>query len=106
MLDLRNNPGGLLDQAVRVADAFIDSGLIVHAKAAVVSWKKSARIYAVPARASIICMVNGGFGFSGRGMRGRGAVQNHGRAVVMGTQTFGKGSVQTIIDWKMAARSS
>ena len=98
VLDLRNNPGGLLDQAVRVADAFIDSGLIVRTEGRGGRILEEERAHLRGSRTSfpIICMVNGGSASAAEIVAG--ALQDHGRAVVMGTQTFGKGSVQTIIE--------
>ena len=98
VLDLRNNPGGLLDQAVRVADAFIDSGLIVRTEGRGGRILDEERAHQRGTRGGfpIICLVNGGSASAAEIVAG--ALQDHGRAVVMGTQTFGKGSVQTIIE--------
>jgi carboxyl-terminal processing protease len=97
ILDLRNNPGGLLEQAVKVADLFLDSGMIVYTEGRVegqkmkffVQKKEKTREY------PIIVLVNGGSASASEIVAG--ALQDHGRAVVLGSQTFGKGSVQTII---------
>lgn len=98
VLDLRNNPGGLLDQAVRVADMFIDSGLIVRTEGRNGRILDEERAHHRGTRddISIICLVNGGSASAAEIVAG--ALQDHGRALVMGTQTFGKGSVQTIIE--------
>ena len=98
VLDMRNNPGGLLDQAVKVADAFIDSGLIVRTEGRSGRILDEERAHQRGTRANfpIICLVNGGSASAAEIVAG--ALQDHGRAVVMGTQTFGKGSVQTIIE--------
>lgn len=98
ILDLRNNPGGLLDQAVRVADLFIEEGLIVRTKG------KRGRVLDTETAHSkgtfvgfpMICLVNGGSASAAEIVAG--ALQDHKRAIVLGTNTFGKGSVQTIID--------
>jgi carboxyl-terminal processing protease len=98
VLDLRNNPGGLLDQAVRIADAFIESGLIVRTEGRGGRILDEERAHAKGTRSNfpIICLVNGGSASAAEIVAG--ALQDHGRALVMGTQTFGKGSVQTIIE--------
>lgn len=98
VLDLRNDPGGLLDQAVRVADHFIESGkLIVYTEGR----DKDARMqFTATSRSKepgypIVVLINGGSASASEIVAG--ALQDHKRAVVMGTQSFGKGSVQTII---------
>jgi carboxyl-terminal processing protease len=97
ILDLRNNPGGLLEQAVRVADAFLDSGMIVYTEGRVEGQKmkffvqKKEKVREYP----VIVLVNGGSASASEIVAG--ALQDHGRAVILGSQTFGKGSVQTII---------
>lgn len=97
ILDLRNNPGGLLDQAVSVSDEFLDSGKIVYTDGRVKSQKME--FYAHPQQEHydfpIIVLVNGGSASASEIVAG--ALQDHQRAVILGTQTFGKGSVQTII---------
>ena len=98
ILDLRNNPGGLLDQAVLVADLFIPKGTIVRTtgqKGRIMDEEK-AHSRGTLSRFPMICLVNGGSASASEIVAG--ALQDHKRAVVMGTQTFGKGSVQTIID--------
>ena len=100
ILDLRNNPGGLLDQAVKISDRFIDSGLIVSVEGR----KEDQRIkfYAHPdgqlSRYPLVVLVNGGSASGAEIVAG--ALQDHGRGILLGTHTFGKGSVQTIIPLK------
>ncbi len=98
VLDLRNNPGGLLDQAVRIADQFIDNGLIVRTegKGGRVIDEEKAHQRGTRLGFPIICLVNGGSASASEIVAG--ALQDHKRAVIMGTQTFGKGSVQTVIE--------
>ncbi len=98
VLDLRNNPGGLLDQAVRLADIFIESGLIVRTegRGGRILDEERARPEGTRLGFPIICLVNGGSASAAEIVAG--ALQDHGRALVMGTQTFGKGSVQTIVE--------
>jgi carboxyl-terminal processing protease len=97
VLDLRNNPGGLLTQAVRVSDLFINSGLIVYTDGRLESQKQ--RYYAHKRRDRVECpmvvLVNGGSASAAEIVAG--ALQDHRRALILGTQTFGKGSVQTIL---------
>jgi carboxyl-terminal processing protease len=97
ILDMRNNPGGLLDQAVKVADYWIDSGLIVYTDGRIENQRMEFR--ATPDRVkrdyNMIVLVNEGSASASEIVAG--ALQDAGRAVVVGTQTFGKGSVQTII---------
>lgn len=99
VLDLRNNPGGLLDQAVRMADRFLPGGLtIVTTKGRdgrQVEEEKSHDRDTEPAYPMIV-LVNGGSASASEIVAG--ALQDHGRAVIMGTQSFGKGSVQTLIE--------
>src|SRR5213079_987855 len=97
VLDLRNNPGGLLTQAVRVADLFLDSGLIVYTDGRLENQKQK---YFAQKEGSwldfpIVVLVNGGSVSASEIVAG--ALQDHKRAVVLGTKTFGKGSVQTIL---------
>jgi carboxyl-terminal processing protease len=98
VLDLRNNPGGLLDEAVRVADLFIESGLIVRTegKGGRIIDEEKAHVRGTRLGFPIICLVNGGSASASEIVAG--ALQDHHRAVIMGTQTFGKGSVQTVIE--------
>jgi len=100
VLDLRNNPGGLLDQAVKISDRFIDSGLIVSVEGRKEDQKM--KFYAHPdgnlSRYPLVVLVNGGSASGAEIVAG--AIQDHGRGILLGTQTFGKGSVQTIIPLK------
>jgi carboxyl-terminal processing protease len=97
VLDLRNNPGGLLTQAVRIADLFLDSGMIVYTEGRIESQKQK---YFAQKEGSwldfpMVVLVNGGSASASEIVAG--ALQDHKRAVVLGTKTFGKGSVQTIL---------
>ena len=100
ILDLRNNPGGLLTQAIKIADKFIDAGLIVSVKGR--NPKDNADFFATEKgtikKYPMVVLVNQGSASASEIVTG--ALQDHHRAVVMGTQTFGKGSVQTIIPLK------
>jgi carboxyl-terminal processing protease len=98
VLDLRNNPGGLLDEAVRVSDAFLSSGVIVTTEG---RGKRNVEVERARGKDTepgypIIVLVNKGTASASEIVAG--ALQDQGRAVIMGTQTFGKGSVQTIIE--------
>jgi carboxyl-terminal processing protease len=97
VLDLRNNPGGLLNQAVYLADAFLDKGEIVSTKGRLDG--QNSRSYAkagdLAGGAPIVVLINGGSASASEIVAG--ALQDHRRAVVLGTKSFGKGSVQTII---------
>ncbi len=97
VIDLRNNPGGLLDQAVAVSDEFLESGLIVYTDGRLEDSKM--KFYAKPNRVHhnypLVVLVNGGSASASEIVAG--ALQDNKRAVIVGTQTFGKGSVQTII---------
>ncbi len=97
ILDLRNNPGGLLDQAVRVADAFVESGLIVYTDGRVEAQKTkySARKEGTHTGFPIVVLVNAGSASASEIVAG--ALQDHGRAIIIGQRTFGKASVQTIL---------
>jgi carboxyl-terminal processing protease len=97
VLDLRNNPGGLLDQAVKVCDTFIDEGLIVYTQGRTEGQQMrfTAHPNIKPHDYPIIVLVNGGSASGSEIVAG--ALQDHNRAVILGTPTFGKGSVQTII---------
>ncbi|MEG3637989.1 S41 family peptidase [Magnetococcus sp. PR-3] len=97
VLDLRNNPGGLLDQAVQVSDAFLHKGRIVYTKGRIKGKDLSFDAHRgdLMDGAPIVVLVNGGSASASEIVAG--ALQDHKRAVVMGTQTFGKGSVQTIM---------
>ncbi len=97
VLDMRNNPGGLLDQAVKVADVFLKKGLIVYTDGRIEEQKM--RFEAHPDKHShnypIVVLVNEGSASASEIVAG--ALQDHKRAIILGVQTFGKGSVQTII---------
>jgi carboxyl-terminal processing protease len=97
VLDLRNDPGGLLTQAVRISDLFLDSGLIVYTDGRIDSQKQK---YFAQKEGSwmdfpMVVLVNGGSASASEIVAG--ALQDHKRAVILGTKTFGKGSVQTIL---------
>jgi len=96
VLDMRGNPGGLLDQAVKVADAFIDTGLIVYTEGRVENQKM--QFYAKKDSDTInsptVILINSGSASASEIVAG--ALQDHGKAIIVGTQTFGKGTVQTI----------
>src|SRR5207302_8318019 len=98
VLDLRHNPGGLLDQAVKVADRFLDGGVIVTTKGRSGKNVEVERAHAKSAepRYPIIVLVDGGTASASEIVAG--ALQDSGRAVVIGTRTFGKASVQTVIE--------
>ena len=97
VLDLRNNPGGLLDQAIAVADAFLDKGEIVSTRSR--RPEDTQRFNAKPGDLSgqlpIVVLINGGSASASEIVAG--ALQDHRRAVILGTKSFGKGSVQTIM---------
>ncbi|MBF0614676.1 MAG: S41 family peptidase [Magnetococcales bacterium] len=97
VLDLRNDPGGLLDQAVAVSDAFLEDGRIVYTKGRIAGKDMSfdAQSGDLAQGAPIVVLINGGSASASEIVAG--ALQDHKRAVIMGTQSFGKGSVQTII---------
>ncbi|MEQ8186226.1 S41 family peptidase, partial [Marinobacter salarius] len=95
--DLRNNPGGILQAAVEAADALLDSGLIVYTEGRIQSSRLrfNAKPGDVMPDTPIVVLINGGSASASEILAG--ALQDHQRAVVMGTQSFGKGSVQTVI---------
>lgn len=97
VVDLRNNPGGVLQAAVDVSNAFIESGLIVYTqgreKKPIMSF--SADPGDLIGGAPIVVLINGGSASASEIVAG--ALQDHGRAVIMGSRSFGKGSVQTIM---------
>jgi len=97
VLDLRNNPGGLLTQAVRVADLFLESGLIVYTEGRLESQRQKyfARKEGSWTEFPMVVLVNGGSASASEIVAG--ALQDHKRSVILGTKTFGKGSVQTIL---------
>lgn len=97
VLDLRNNPGGLLSASVDVADVFLDSQLVVYTESRL---PESAQRYFARAQTPfpdlpLVILINGGSASASEIVAG--ALQDHRRAVVMGVQSFGKGSVQTIL---------
>jgi carboxyl-terminal processing protease len=97
VLDLRNNPGGLLDQAIEVSDAFLDKGEIVSTRGRVADSGKRYNatkgdiINGLP----LVVLINGGSASASEIVAG--ALQDHHRAIILGTKSFGKGSVQTVI---------
>lgn len=97
VIDLRNNPGGVLQAAVETADALLDNGLIVYTEGRIQSSRLrfSAKAGDVMADTPIVVLINGGSASASEILAG--ALQDHERAVIMGTQSFGKGSVQTVI---------
>ncbi len=98
VLDLRNNPGGLLNQAISVADAFMSEGLIVSTAGRDPEERDtwSASRSSTRYRGPLVVLVNGGSASASEVVAG--ALQDSGRAQVVGTQTYGKGSVQSIIE--------
>ena len=97
ILDLRNNPGGLLNQAVAVSDAFLDRGEIVSTRGRKQrgQQKFSATSGDISDGLPVVILINGGSASASEIVAG--ALQDHRRAIIMGTTSFGKGSVQTII---------
>ena len=97
VLDLRNNPGGVLQAAVDTSDAFLDEGLIVYTQGR--EEQNELRFSATPTNASgtlpVVVLINSGSASASEIVAG--ALQDHRRAVVMGTPSFGKGSVQTVL---------
>ncbi len=97
ILDLRNNPGGLLDQAISVSDAFLQKGEIVSTRGrnAEETQRFNARAGDLTKGKPVIVLINGGSASASEIVAG--ALQDHKRATLLGTRSFGKGSVQTII---------
>lgn len=97
VVDLRNNPGGLLDQAISVSDAFLDQGAIVltRGRNENETQRSNARAGDLADKLKIVVLINGGSASASEIVAG--ALQDHKRATVVGTRSFGKGSVQTII---------
>lgn len=97
ILDLRSNPGGLLDQAISVSDTFLEKGEVVSTRGR--DPENAQRYHATPGDQidglPLIVLINGGSASASEIVAG--ALQDHGRAIVLGTQSFGKGSVQTIM---------
>jgi carboxyl-terminal processing protease len=96
LLDMRNNPGGLLDQAIKVSDQFLKSGVIVSTRGRTkyVETRAKARNRGNEPAYPIVILVNEGTASAAEIVSG--ALQDNRRAVILGTQTFGKGSVQTV----------
>ena len=97
VLDLRNNPGGLLDQAVAVSDAFLEKGEIVstRGRGSRGGQRFNARAGDIAEGLPIVVLINGGSASASEIVAG--ALQDHRRAIILGTRSFGKGSVQTVI---------
>ncbi|MEQ6249693.1 S41 family peptidase [Sulfitobacter sp. HNIBRBA3233] len=97
VLDLRNNPGGLLTQAIKVSDAFLDAGEIVSTRGreAADGDRYNAREGDLAQGKPIVVLINGGSASASEIVAG--ALQDHRRAIVIGTKSFGKGSVQTVM---------
>jgi carboxyl-terminal processing protease len=97
ILDLRNNPGGILDAAVEVSDLFLDQGIIVTANGRTPAsrFRHDAEIGDIMDGAVVVVLVNGGSASASEIVAG--ALQDHGRALIIGTTTFGKGLVQTVM---------
>ncbi|KPK50203.1 MAG: peptidase S41 [Thiotrichales bacterium SG8_50] len=97
VLDLRNNPGGVLSGAVTISDMFLDKGLIVYTEGR--TSDSALRYSATPGDvingAPLVVLINGGSASASEIVAG--ALQDHKRAIIMGTRSFGKGSVQTIL---------
>ncbi|MSR11478.1 MAG: S41 family peptidase [Gammaproteobacteria bacterium] len=97
VLDLRNNPGGVLQAAVGVVDAFVSEGRIVYTKGRL--QEGDMEFMATPQNVSndvpLVVLINGGSASASEIVAG--ALQDHGRAIIMGTRSFGKGSVQTVL---------
>ncbi len=97
ILDLRNNPGGILDSAVEVSDLFLDEGIIVTAagRTPESQFRHDAEIGDIMDGGAVVVLVNGGSASASEIVAG--ALQDHGRALIIGTTTFGKGLVQTVM---------
>ena len=97
VLDLRNNPGGLLTEAVSVSDAFLEQGEIVSTRGR--NAKDGSHIYAKPGDIArglpMVILINSGSASASEIVAG--ALKDHGRAIILGTRSFGKGSVQSVI---------
>jgi carboxyl-terminal processing protease len=100
ILDLRNNPGGLLDQAVKVSDRFLEAGLIVSMEGRKEDQKMKfhAHSQGTISPYPLVVLINSGSASGAEIVAG--AIQDHSRGILLGTQTFGKGSVQTIFPLK------
>jgi carboxyl-terminal processing protease len=97
VIDLRNNPGGLVPASVEIADALIDNGTIVYTEGRLPSSNQSFEATAgdMLAGLPVVVLINGGSASASEIVAG--ALQDHGRAAILGTQSFGKGSVQTVV---------
>lgn len=97
ILDLRNNPGGVLQSSVEVADAFLDTGLVVYTQGRMdnSNTKYNANPGDITGGLPLVVLINSGSASASEIVAG--ALQDHKRAVIMGTRSFGKGSVQTVI---------
>jgi carboxyl-terminal processing protease len=100
VLDLRNNPGGLLDQAIYISDLFIAHGplVITVGEGNKKREEKSASLHGTESELPLAVLINGGSASASEIVAG--ALKNHNRAVVLGQQSFGKGSVQVLYDFK------
>ncbi len=97
ILDLRNNPGGLLDQAISVSDIFLEKGLVVYTKGRIQEQNMTFQAHSNNGKNlyPLVILVNEGSASASEIVAG--AIQDHKRGVIVGTKTFGKGSVQTIL---------
>ncbi|MDA0687428.1 MAG: S41 family peptidase [Proteobacteria bacterium] len=97
VLDLRNNPGGVLQSSVRVVDSFVDQGRIVYTEGRLEGndMEFSATLNTIAPEIPLVVLINNGSASASEIVAG--ALQDHGRAIIMGTQSFGKGSVQTVL---------
>ena len=97
VLDLRNNPGGVLQSSVRVVDSFIDQGRIVYTEGRLEGndMEFYATLNTIAPELPLVVLINNGSASASEIVAG--ALQDHGRAIIMGTQSFGKGSVQTVL---------
>src|SRR5690554_6751052 len=106
VMDLRNNPGGVLQSALEVADAFLTEGLIVYTKGRLANTELRFNATAgnPSADVPVVVLINGGSASASEIVAG--ALQDRGRAVIMGTDSFGKGSVQTVLPLNNEDRKS
>ncbi len=97
VLDLRNNPGGVLQSSVKVVDSFIDQGRIVYTEGRLEGndMEFYATLNTIAPETPLVVLINNGSASASEIVAG--ALQDHGRAIIMGTQSFGKGSVQTVL---------
>jgi len=97
IIDLRNNPGGILDSAVEVSDLFLDAGIIVTAEGRTPEsrFRRDAEAGDIMDGGAVVVLVNGGSASASEIVAG--ALQDHDRALIIGTTTFGKGLVQTVM---------